>query len=726
MGTSRGGDRHGNRARRKLPLESRFVIGLGPERRPAMKHSLLVAVSISVASFAIRSLADPASADPPAMSLTMDDLFSETGVPDMAVSPSGRFISAVVRRDDADVLAVYDLTTRKRTPLMRLGRDDVGPLFDARIQAVLWKTDERLLFWVSILPAKGVPWRRFQNSGIRKMGIRLYAIGRDGEGIVRLLGPNKESELALAFNLGEIRSLLPNDPAHILMLVDGIHGRSLFRVDVATGGGEVVEHARPTVVNWWLDLDGKAVVEVRLYNGAFHFYRREGSDRWKQFYKVRLRDLEDQPDYEALGPSDQPDKYYVLARPEGAQRRGVYLYELETQSFGAPIAENATYDIFAATISRDGKRLQHYCYEAHVRVCRASDEKLNAHLTGLRKYFDDSANVYVTDSSQDDQIFLLYVEGPSDPPAWYEYRRATSKIELLALAQEALSRRRMPSASVVEYEARDGMHVSGYLLRPPGAEGAKQLPLIVLPHGGPESRDHLAFEQFPQFLAARGYAVFQPNFRGSSGFGLDYIERGHGEWGRKMQDDITDGVKLLISQGTIDPSRICIVGASYGGYAALAGATFTPELYRCVVSIAGISDLAEFLKSRRRKYGGSSETFEYWVKQIGDPKRDAERIAATSPALHVDEIAAPILLIHGDDDDLVPYDQSTRMKKQLDRSGRKTELVTLEDEGHDDWSDETTQRVFTAIDGFVRRAIGPGVGSAPAATPQTPQTSADP
>src|SRR5262249_54508339 len=164
------------------------------------------------------------------------------------------------------------------------------------------------------------------------------------------------------------------------------------------------------------------------------------------------------------------------------------------------------------------------------------------------------------------------------------------------------------------------------------------------------------------------------NFRGSDGFGRTFSEGGYGQWGRKMQDDIGDGLKVLVDGNVADPKRVCIVGASYGGYAALAGATLTPGLYRCVVSIAGIADLADFLKSRRQRFGAASELYAYWMKQIGDPERDAERIAAVSPALHISQIKAPILLAHGDDDVIVPYMQSMKLKKLLDKSGRKTEL----------------------------------------------------
>jgi dipeptidyl aminopeptidase/acylaminoacyl peptidase len=351
-----------------------------------------------------------------------------------------------------------------------------------------------------------------------------------------------------------------------------------------------------------------------------------------------------------------------------------------------------------------------YCYLAHVRICETSDPKLNEHMKSVRKFFKDSANVYVVDSSDDSQVLLLFVEGPSDPPSYYRYRVDSGQLGLIGLKQEVMTNRLLPTASIIEYQARDGMKLNGYLTIPPGAKTATRLPLVMMPHGGPEARDHLTFDLHVQHLAALGYAVFQPNFRGSDGFGRNFAESGYGQWGRKMQDDISDALAMLVARQHVDPARVCIVGASYGGYAALAGATLTPDLYKCVVAISGPGNLAEFLKSRRKLFGEDSDVYAYWMRQIGDPDRDAANIAAVSPALLVDRIKAPILLVHGDADDIVPYSASVEMKKALDKAGRPTRLITLEDESHSDWSEESLRLVLDEVGEFVRSNIGPGSG----------------
>ena len=177
-----------------------------------------------------------------------------------------------------------------------------------------------------------------------------------------------------------------------------------------------------------------------------------------------------------------------------------------------------------------------------------------------------------------------------------------------------------------------------------------------------------------------------------------------------MQDDLGDGVKALVDKGVVDPRKICIVGASYGGYAALAGATLTPDAYRCAVSLAGVADLAEFVRWKRKKFGDDSDIYEHFVKVIGDPEKDAAAILPVSPAAHVDAIKIPILLIHGDEDEIVPFAQSEEMQRILEKSGRKTQLLRLEKEGHGGFARETSKVVLSTIGKFLWEHLGPGYG----------------
>jgi dipeptidyl aminopeptidase/acylaminoacyl peptidase len=233
------------------------------------------------------------------------------------------------------------------------------------------------------------------------------------------------------------------------------------------------------------------------------------------------------------------------------------------------------------------------------------------------------------------------------------------------------------------------------------------LPLVVMPHGGPDDRDYLRFDWWTQFLANRGYAVFQPNFRGSSGYGDAFTKAGLHQWGLKMQDDITDGVKKLIADGVADPDRICIVGASYGGYAALAGATFTPDLYKCAASFAGVSNLRTMLQRAGAEHGDINTSHaSFWISRIGDLSKDSDQIDATSPALHADKVKIPILLMHGKSDTTVPVEESEQERDALERAGKKVTFIQFDGDDHYFGLAATRIGMLTALEKFLHDNIG--------------------
>lgn len=653
---------------------------------------------------------DPAPANTPkaARPPTLNELYSEYTLVDTAMSPSGRYVAAIVRREKDDILVVFDLVTGERKPLQRVAFTDAGKDLLLFMTTVQFKTDDKLLLRSRVRAEDWTTFFTVSDAKYSKLGDRLFSVDRTTGKLVALLADNRNAALEGAFNLGDVKSLLPKDPQHILMQLDGFNGRSLFKVNIDTGRGEQIERPSESVMDWWLDVDGKPVVRKSIVNKTVRLYRKDEEGKWREFYRMRLRDRKEAEEYAAVGPSDNPDKYYVLAHPAGHDRLGVYLYDLKKEEFGEPLFEHPTYDISSARISRDGTRVQNYCYYAHVLVCESTDAKINAHLRGLRKYFDESANLYVFDTSQDGKNFLLYIDGPSEPPGYYYYQADKKDIQLVGTERKALDDLARPKASVVTWKTRDAKEITGYLTLPANATSATKLPLVVYPHGGPEVRDHMGYEQWVQYFAARGYAVFQPNFRGSAGFGRAFAESGYGKWGGAMQDDITDGVKALVDKGTVDAARVCIVGASYGGYAALAGASFTPDMYKCAVSIAGVSDLEDMISWSKRTYGSDSELIKYVYKAMGDPSTDIERIRAFSPAQQAARIQVPVLLIHGTEDDIVPIAQSRTMKKALDKVGKKTELIELEKENHGGWEIHNEMRVLAAIDQFLWKHLGPG------------------
>jgi dipeptidyl aminopeptidase/acylaminoacyl peptidase len=299
---------------------------------------------------------------------------------------------------------------------------------------------------------------------------------------------------------------------------------------------------------------------------------------------------------------------------------------------------------------------------------------------------------------------VFTVEAPRDPPRHYFIDLATGRTQLIGSAYPGLAATDLGDERPYPYKARDGLDIPAYLTLPPGRE-AKGLPLVVMPHGGPEARDRIGFDWMAQFLANRGYAVLQPNFRGSDGYGRAFRAAGFRQWGMAMQTDLSDGVAKLVSEGIADPKRVCIFGASYGGYAALAGIALEPEVYACAVSVAGVSDLDAMLK----RIGRDSPAALYWQARIGDRRSSADsvRIRATSPALHADKVGGPVLLLHGAQDNTVPIEQSRIMRDALLRAGKRVQFVELPGDDHQLELADTRIRILAELEQFLAASIGP-------------------
>ncbi|NQY41320.1 MAG: S9 family peptidase [Henriciella sp.] len=313
------------------------------------------------------------------------------------------------------------------------------------------------------------------------------------------------------------------------------------------------------------------------------------------------------------------------------------------------------------------------------------------------------ATIYL-DSWTDDRNTVLYRAFDANiGDVWLLHEVETDTLQIAGRARPAIPNEAIGPLLSIEYKAQDGLTIQAILTVPPnfvpGQSGP--IPAIMLLHGGPGSYDGFDFDWVAQFFANRGYLVIQPNFRGSAGFGEKFEDAGRGEWGGKMQSDLTDGVNALVKAGYVDPENVCIVGASYGGYAALAGAVFTPDLYKCVIAVAPVSDLNRMLQSEKRDHGRDHWVISYWedVMAEGDARR--KKLQSISPANFAENAKAPILLIHGDDDTVVPFTQSTRMRSALKRADKQVELVKLKGEDH--WLSvaDTRMQTLRAMDAFL-------------------------
>ncbi|MBB6424306.1 S9 family peptidase [Sphingopyxis sp. JAI128] len=324
-------------------------------------------------------------------------------------------------------------------------------------------------------------------------------------------------------------------------------------------------------------------------------------------------------------------------------------------------------DVERVLMASDGSKLLGVSTSDRDTPLRWLDPAMAAHQKTLEAASPNSV-VRVQSFSDDQKKLLVRFSTPDNPGLLFYYDTVTGDLIKLAAMNDTLDGKRLSRVKMIQYKARDGLEIEGVLTMPRG-RSSKNLPLVVMPHGGPWGHDTLTYDYWAQFLAERGYAVLQPNFRGSTGYGIAFEKAGQGQLGFAMQDDITDGVHWAVAEGIADPKRVCIVGGSYGGYAAMWGIAKDPDLYRCAVSINGVANLRREVNDfggmiRERLYRGQ------WQKMTPD-------FAAVSPINAIARIKAPLLLIHGKKDVTVDHAQSARMYSAMTKAGKAVEFISV-------------------------------------------------
>lgn len=336
------------------------------------------------------------------------------------------------------------------------------------------------------------------------------------------------------------------------------------------------------------------------------------------------------------------------------------------------------------------------------------DDSLNERVQSILTHFKEHA-VYLSDWTDDWKHIVVRVEGLNyvgDYFLFSEKSKGEKKLTFLLSSRPDITAEDINPIGITKYKARDGLPIPTLLTLPKSKmSNLKNLPTIVMPHGGPASYDSVKFDFMAQAFASRGYLVIQPQFRGSTGFGKKHYEAGWGQWGKGMQDDLTDAVGAYAKAGYVDTERVCIVGASYGGYAALAGAAFTPDLYQCAVSIAGVSHLPKMLAADRSRYGKKSWVLSYWNRSILDGDYDKSLLKTLSPYYAADKVKIPVLLLHGEDDTVVQYEQSKLMYKAINKAKGDAQLIKLKNDDHNLQDSVTRIQAVTEMVNFVDKHI---------------------
>lgn len=450
---------------------------------------------------------------------------------------------------------------------------------------------------------------------------------------------------------GEDTRLLDDQPA-------------LFAVDMRTGQAQQVAFPAQWPVNrdWLVAADGRvgATLDIDSQTGAWIV---EGPDG-----KILARGSSPTGSVSLIGFGAAGDSviYSIFDEDEESARR-----------FDVPFAGGTPTELPVGAVEQwvqdpyTGRVLGTIARSGEVEL---ADEALEDALSRTLALFA-RGNVTLSDHTPGLSAVIVRTSGNYDSGSWYRVDLADGQRSMLGLERPAIQGPAIGKISTFEYQAADGLSIDAILTLPPGRE-AKGLPVVILPHGGPTAHDEPEFDWWAQAFASRGYAVLQPNFRGSTNRGEEFRAAGDGEWGRKMQTDLSDGLAALAAEGIVDPARACIVGASYGGYAALAGVTIQNGVYRCAVSVNGVADLDSMF---RGEFSGRRTIFRNSLEQLFGPNPD---FALISPYRLAGRADAPVLLNHGRDDTRVPYAQSVRMEDALSDAGKDVTLVTLDGEDH--------------------------------------------
>ncbi|MGQ0836016.1 MAG: alpha/beta fold hydrolase [Gammaproteobacteria bacterium] len=630
-------------------------------------------------------------------------------VDNIALSPDGKFVAWDDNSGTQPIVVVFDLEARKQK-----GR---FPIADSKLRRLQWSDASTLLVDLSMTQTVRLN-RKHTAEWFRTLAVDVST----GESRV-LLMDDESSELVTGATLLAARTSRPHTVMMAKWTFDVTEHRSaagtrlagrrqdsgwvysVFSVDTRTGRGSAVETGSQFTNDWVVDAGGAPVArsEWEPSKRRYSILAKDG---------MGWRNIHTQENVEKLTTVRvSADGRAVLAIGPGGHKTSK-LWSIPLDGSGARVlSEDPARDVIAVLVDSFTAAPIAVEFEGISPQRRWLDSRTEARHKALTRAFPER-DVWIVDRSENYQRMLVRVQGPSNPPIYYLVDFATGRADIVGEAYPALSEAKLGSVRALSYRARDGASIPAYLTLPAGAE-EKNLPLVVLPHGGPVARDYLKFDWWAQFLASRGYAVLQPQFRGSTGFGREHRKAGYRQWGGLMQDDVTDGVKGLIEQGLADARRVCIVGASYGGYAALAGAAFTPELYACSVSVNGVSDLPMMLNHIETRGGDESDAIYAWREHIGiksDPK-----IAQKSPARTAAAIKAPVLLVHGVDDVVVPIAQSQKMYDALTKLGRPVKFVKLVGEDHWLSRSETRVRMLTELESFLDAHL-----AAPAAASAAP------
>jgi dipeptidyl aminopeptidase/acylaminoacyl peptidase len=639
------------------------------------------------------SLASAAAAAP-----TVEDFYRRPEFSAPKISPDGVHAAAIVRGPKRDTLAVIHLESKKMQPVTNFA--------DADVIEFHWVNNKRLVFNTADIHKEWAAAELYGWHAVDIDGTHLEEVGPSRPDDKRFIGYVPRSYL---------RFLAP-DPAggsEILIEVrtpNMVQGTRLpdevtvWRWDTLTArrvedlGRTELRGAR----SWTVDMRG-VVRMARAYSEGREkiFYRDDAGAAWRVLEDAEEGELRFYP----IGFDYDDKTLYVSAYGED-DKLAIYKYDFERNRLGERMARHPDVDMFTLMFNRAKRRLVGFKYSAERPGMVWADEQLARAQQMVDRALPGAANEL--DPAEDNPNRIL-VKSSSDvaPPVYYYFDAEKRAMTRFPSSRPWIKPAEMSERRFVRYKARDGMEIPAYLTLPRGSSG-KNLPVVVDIHGGPWTyKQTWGFDRDAQFLASRGYAVLQPDFRGTFGYGKRHYKSSFGQWGFAMQDDITDGVQWLTAQGIADKSRVCLYGTSYGGYSSLWGLMKTPELYRCGVAGFALTDIGFYFDYNRWDWYRSVWASYGAQKMIGDPSRDADKFRSVSPVAQAERLKVPVLLAFGGFDQRVPIKNGNALRAALDQHGKKYEWLVYPNEGHGFGDDANRFDFYRKVETFLSRNLAP-------------------
>ena len=599
--------------------------------------------------------------------IPLKDFFRNPERMSYQISPDGKYLSYLAPYESRLNIFVQDLSSGETTRVTEsLKRDIFG---------YAWKGSNRLIY--------------IQDEGGDE-NYKLYATDPDGIDLM-ILTPFDSV-------VTQIIDVLEEDDYNMLISMNKRNPQvfDVYRINVFTGEMKMIAENPGNIIGWETDHDGKLRLAVATDGVNNTLLMRDSED--SDFQPILTTNFK-----ESLAPLffTFDNKNLYAASNLGRDKLVIVEYDPKTKTELNVIFEHPEVDVSSLNYSKKRKVLTSVSFTTWKRQRHFLDEQTKHLFERLEEEIGDENEIVITNHDKAEEIFLIRTYSDRTLGSYYIFDTKKDEIKLLSEISPWLNEDEMAKMKPIRFTSRDGLTINGYLTLPIGIE-PKNLPVIVNPHGGPWARDSWGFNPEVQFLANRGFAVLQVNFRGSTGYGKEFWKSSFKQWGLKMQDDITDGVRWLIEEGIADPDRIGIYGGSYGGYASLAGLTFTPDLYSAGVDYVGVSNLFTFLETIPPYWEPMKQMM---YEMVGNPVEDSIQFVATSPVFHADKITAPLFIAQGKNDPRVKINESDQMVEAMKKRGVEVEYMVKENEGHGFANEENRFDFYGAMEKFFKKHL---------------------